>query len=58
MIYQKQLMYGAEITQLIKFFLENKTTLTKDSQEFLKNNSTSSQLVIKAFSQKINQLDD
>jgi len=51
-------MYGAEITQLIKFFLEDKTTLTKDSQEFLKNNSTSSQLVIKAFSQKINQLDD
>lgn len=58
LIYQKQLMYGAEITQLIKFFLEDKTTLTKDSQEFLKNNSTSSQLVIKAFSQKINQLDD
>lgn len=58
LIYQKQLMYGAEITELIKFFLQNKITLTKDSQEFLRNNSDSSQLVIKVFSQKVNQLDD
>lgn len=58
LIYQKQLMYGAEINQLISLFFEKEANLSVEAKDFLKNNYDSSLKVITSFKEKINNLDD
>lgn len=54
LIYQRQLMYGSEITDLITLFFHKKFEIDPEAQDFLKANDNS--LVIKTFSTKISQL--
>lgn len=58
LIYQKQLMYGAEINDLISLFFEEKPALSEVAQEFLKNNQDAAMKVIASFKVKIANLDD
>lgn len=57
LIYQKQLMYGAEINDLINMFFEDKLPLTKEAENFLKNNHDASLKVIENFKTKLINLD-
>ncbi|MBE4704255.1 glutamate--tRNA ligase [Spiroplasma platyhelix] len=58
LIYQKQLMYGAEINELISLFFENKPPLTKEAQDFLQTNPDASKKVLDDFKAKLATTDD
>lgn len=58
LIYQKQLMYGAEINQLISLFFESKPSLSQEAQEFLQTNPDASKKVIADFKTKLATVDD
>lgn len=58
LIYQKQLMYGAEINELISLFFEEKPNLVQEAKDFLSSNQEASIKVIASFKEKIAKLDD
>lgn len=58
LIYQKQLMYGAEINELISLFFEDKPSLPEEAKEFLQTNSDASKKVITDFQAKLASADD
>ncbi|MGL5268313.1 MAG: glutamate--tRNA ligase [Spiroplasma sp.] len=58
LIYQKQLMYGAEISQLISLFFVKKPILAKEAKDFLKSNQESASKVIASFKKEIVKIND
>lgn len=58
LIYQKQLMYGAEINDLIGLFFEDKPSLPPEAKEFLQINSDASKKVLIDFKAKLANVSD
>lgn len=58
LIYQKQLMYGQEINQLIKLFFNEAQEPTKEAQEFLKANYDAATAVVVCFKKELNKNDE
>lgn len=58
LIYQKQLMYGAEINELIALFFDEKSNLVAEAQEFLQTNHAAALKVVTSFKEKISNLDE
>lgn len=58
LIYQKQLMYGEEINQLIKLFFSEPQEPTKEAQEFLKVNHDAAIAVVTCFKKELTKNDD
>lgn len=57
LIYQKQLMYGAEINELISLFFA-KPSLSEEAKDFLKNDQVSTLRIGATFYEKIKELDN